>query len=277
MEKAYSSTPVGATPMTAAGRLLAVLDAFAPGRSLLTLSEISRRAGLSLTTAHRLAGELVNWGALERDADGRYRIGLHLLELAALAPRGLELRELAQPFLEDLFHSTQAHVHLAVRDGVEVVYVETLRARGAVAVLSRLGQRWPLPVTGTGLVLLAYSEPDLQERVLSAPLKRFSPKTVEDPRVIRRMLADVRRTGIAILEEQITMEAVAIAAPIRGPGDEVVAALGLVVHIDECEPRALIPVITATARGISRALGAPSAKGNLVANPAKSRQTPSSA
>ncbi|WP_205413227.1 helix-turn-helix domain-containing protein [Amycolatopsis ruanii] len=82
--------------MTAAGRLL---DAFTPGRSLLTLSKISRRAGLSLTTAHRLAGELMNWGAHERDDDGRYRIGLHLLELAALVPRGLELRELAQPFL----------------------------------------------------------------------------------------------------------------------------------------------------------------------------------
>ncbi|NKQ58475.1 IclR family transcriptional regulator [Amycolatopsis sp. K13G38] len=247
--------------MTAAGRLLSVLDAFAPGRSTLTLSEISRRAGLSLTTAHRLAGELVNWGALERDADGRYRIGLHLLELAALAPRGLELRELAQPFLEDLFHSTRAHVHLAVRDGAEVVYVETIRARGAVTVLSRLGQRWPLHATGTGLVLLAFAGHELQEHVLARPLKRYTHRTVTDPRVLRRTLAEVRRTGIAVAEEQLTLEGVAVAAPIRGPGDEVVAALGLVVHMNECEPRALVPVMTAAARGISRALGAPSAKG----------------
>lgn len=255
------STSEAATPMTAAGRLLAVLDAFSSGRRVLTLSEISRRAGLSLTTAHRLAGELVGWGALERDKDGRYRIGLHLLELAALAPRGLELRELAQPFLEDLFHSTGAHVHLAVRDGYEVVYVETLRAPGAVSVLSRLGQRWPLPVTGTGLVLLAHADRDLQEKVLSSSLKRFTPKTVTDPRTLRHTLAEVRRTGFAVAEEQLTLDGVAIAAPIRGRGDEVVAAIGLVVGIEECEPRALVPVITACARGISRTLGAPSAKG----------------
>lgn len=255
------STSSAPTPMTAAGRLLAVLDAFSPGRRVLTLSEISRRAGLSLTTAHRLAGELVTWGALERDSDGRYRIGLHLLELAALAPRGLELREMAQPFLEDLFHSTRAHVHLAVRDGFEVVYVETLRARGAVSVLSRLGQRWPLHATGTGLALLAHADRDLQEMVLNSSLKRFTPKTVTDPRVLRRTLAEVRRTGIAVAEEQLTLDGVALAAPIRGRGDEVVAAIGLVVHVDECEPRALVPVITACARGISRALGAPSAKG----------------
>ncbi|GAA5170020.1 IclR family transcriptional regulator [Amycolatopsis dongchuanensis] len=259
MERAVSHAP---TPMTAAGRLLAVLDAFAPGRSVLTLSEISRRAGLSLTTAHRLAGELVNWGALERDADGRYRIGLHLLELAALAPRGLELRELAQPYLEDLFHSTRAHVHLAVRDGAEVVYVETLRARGAVTVLSRLGQRWPLHVTGTGLVLLAHAPREVQEDVLVGPLKRYTAKTVTDPTALRRILAEVRHTGIAVAEEQLTLEGVAIATPIRGAADEVVAALGLVVHVDEYEPRALVPVMSATARAISRALGAPSAHRN---------------
>lgn len=257
--EAAGKVVAGPPVKTAAGRLLAVLDTFAPGHSVLSLTEISRRAGLSLTTTHRLVGELVNWGALERDPKGRYRIGLHLLELAALAPRGLELRELAQPFLEDLFQATKAHIHLAVRDGLEVVYVETLRVRGAVSILSRLGGRWPMQVTGTGLVLLAYSDPAVQEEVLRGPLTRFTPQTVDDPRVLRRTLADVRHTGVAIAEEQITPEAVAVAVPVRGVRDDVVAALGVVVHIKDCEPRALIPVLSAAARGISRTLGAPSA------------------
>jgi DNA-binding IclR family transcriptional regulator len=248
-----------AAAMTAAGRLLAVLDTFVPGHSALALTEISRRAGLSLTTTHRLVGELVHWGALERDPNGRYRIGLHLLELAALAPRGLELRELAQPFLEDLFQATKAHIHLAVRDGLEVVYVETLRARGAVKVMSRLGGRWPMYVTGTGLVLLAYSDISVQEEVLRGPFTRYTPHTVDDPRALRRILAEVRRTGIAVAEEQLTPEALAVAVPVRGARDEVVAALGAVVHIRESEPRALIPALSAAARGISRTLGAPSA------------------
>src|ERR1700735_1233264 len=77
------------TPRTnAAGRLLAVLDAFGPRNRALSLSEISRRSGLSLSTAHRLVHELVSWGALERDPNGCYSIGVRLLELAALAPRG---------------------------------------------------------------------------------------------------------------------------------------------------------------------------------------------
>ena len=83
-------------------RLLAVLRTFSHRTPLQTLSEISRRSGLPLTTTHRLVRELLQGGALERDDDGRYRIGLWLWEIAALAPRGLGLREFAMPFLEDV-------------------------------------------------------------------------------------------------------------------------------------------------------------------------------
>src|SRR4051812_50215214 len=90
--------------------MLAVLAAFGPAHSSLTLSEISRRSGLSLTTTHRLVGELRTWGALERGADGRYGIGLRLLELGALAPHGLQLREGAVPYVADLHQVTRAHL-----------------------------------------------------------------------------------------------------------------------------------------------------------------------
>jgi len=66
--------------------VLAILGSFSPGHAELSLVEISRRAGLAMSTTHRLVGELHTWGALERDADLRYRIGARLQELAALSP-----------------------------------------------------------------------------------------------------------------------------------------------------------------------------------------------
>ena len=252
-----SRRPDAAAPSTAAGRTLAVLSAFGPEHCALSLSEISRRTGLSLTTTHRLVGELRDWGALERGRDGRYGIGLRILELGALAPHGLQLRELALPFLDDLHHATRANVHLAVRDGHDVVYVESLRARGAVQVLSRLGGRWPLHATGTGQVLLAFAAPEVQEEVLASPLRRFTTNTITDVDQLRRVLAEVRRTGVAVAENQLPPAgALAVAVPVRGPGDEVVAALGVTVQRERAKSHALIPVLAATARGISRALGA---------------------
>jgi DNA-binding IclR family transcriptional regulator len=236
-------------------RLLAVLDAFDLQHPALSLTEISRRADLPLTTAHRLVGELAAWGALERGPSGDYHIGLRLWEIAALAPRGLALREAALPFLQDLYEATHENVQLAVRDGLEVVYIERISGHSAVDVRTHVGAHWPLPATGVGLVLLAYASTEVQEQICGGPLTAFTRFTVTDPKQLRRMLAEVRRTGCAVSDRQITDDAVSVAAPVRGADGSVAAAVSVVVHADHAHPRTLLPVVQVAARGISRTLG----------------------
>ncbi|MER7083252.1 transcriptional regulator, IclR family [Saccharopolyspora kobensis] len=245
---------------TVASRLFRILEAFSPERPSLTLSAISRHSGLALTTTHRLVGELAGWGALERAADGSYRIGLRIYELAGLTPRGTLLREVAMPFLGDLYEATRQNVQLGVRDGDEVVYVERISGREAVPVVSRPGGRLPLHATGVGLVLLAHADPGRQEAVLSAPLKRFTERTIADARQLRRTLADVRRQGFAISDRQIELSTLSVAAPVHDDTDEVIAALSIVVPADRTDPMALVPAVRAAARGLSRALGSPKAR-----------------
>lgn len=238
-------------------RALQLLEAFSAEHSALTLSDLARRAGLPLSTAHRLVHDLATWGALERDVDGRYRIGLRLWEVAALAPRGLALRELALPYLEDLSQVTHENVQLAVREGQEIVFVERIAGRTAVPVLTRVGGRFPMPPTGVGLVLLAHAPAEVQEAVLGGPLTRFTPRTITSPLELRRQLAEIRRLGHAVSDRQVTMDSVSIAAPVRGAGGEVVAALSIVIRHDGVPPATLVPAVRAAARGISRAAGAP--------------------
>ncbi|MFI9583544.1 IclR family transcriptional regulator [Streptomyces sp. NPDC052236] len=247
--------PASEVPRSAADRLLDVLAAFDLRNPALSLSEISRRAELPLATAHRLVGTLTRWGALERDESGSYHIGLRLWEVAALAPRGVALRQAAMPFLEDLYETTHENVHLAVRDGLEVVYIERISGRLAVRVRSEVGARWPLHATGVGLVLLAHGAAAVQEQVCAHPLTAFTPYTVTDPARLRRILAEVRRSGCAVSERQITEDALSVAAPVRGPRGDVVAAVSVVVHAGDDRTPALIPAVRVAARGISRALG----------------------
>ncbi|MFD2419870.1 IclR family transcriptional regulator [Amycolatopsis pigmentata] len=242
--------------MTAATRLLAVLDAFGPRHRHLSLSEIARRAGLTLPTAHRLTRELVTWGGLERDADGRYSVGLRLLELSALAPRGLQLREAAFPFLDELHRITRGNVHLGVRDGLEVVYVETLRARAEYAVSSRVGDRWPMHATGTGLVLLAYADPELQDEVLRSPLERFTTLTLTDPMELRRRLARIRQSGVAVARGQITVENLVVAVPVLGPDGDVIAAMSVVIQTARAKPMQLARILARTSQSLSGRLAA---------------------
>jgi DNA-binding IclR family transcriptional regulator len=229
---------------------------------VLTLSEISRRAGLSLSTAHRLVGELRAWGALERSVGGQYAIGLRILELGALEPQGLHLREAALPYFGDLQTATNGNVHLAVLDGRDMVYVETSRVRGGAAVLSRLGGRWPLHATATGQVLLSFAPRQIQEEVLASTLHRYTSMTITNPDQLRCVLAHVCRTGVAIAQDSITPDATAIAVPIRGVRDRVIAALGVTVRTTAetsmSTAQAVLPALSMTAKAISHALGAPS-------------------
>jgi DNA-binding IclR family transcriptional regulator len=235
-------------------RAVQLLEAFTPERPTMTLSQLANRTGLPLTTTHRLLAELVGCGLLEKAPDRSFGIGLRLWEIASLAPRGLGLREVALPFMEDLYAVTQENVQLAVRDGVESVFVERIAGRTAVPVLTRVGGRFPLYPTGIGRVLLANSPPDVQETVLAGPMPAFTPLTMTSSDALRRLLADVRAQGYAVNDRQVSMDTLSVAAPIHGADGSVVAAVSIVVLAGMTLPTALAPAVQAAARGISRSL-----------------------
>jgi len=128
-------------------------------------------------------------------------------------------------------------------------------------VFTRVGGRLPLHATGVGLVLLAHADRELQEQVIAGPLRRYTQYTVADGEQLRRRLADIRRDGYAISSRAIEEISLSVAAPVYGADDRVVAALSTVVPYGQYDPLTLVPLIKAATRGISRALGAPSATG----------------
>ncbi|GGV25902.1 IclR family transcriptional regulator [Streptomyces longisporoflavus] len=249
-----SGSAAGTGPVL--GRALQILGAFSAKCPEMTLSELSRRSGLPVSTVHRMLGELIAWGALERDDKGCYRVGLRLWEVASLAPRGQGLRERALPFLEDLSQVTRENVQLAVREGTEVVFVERIAGSGAVPVLTRVGGRFALTATGVGLVLLAHAPAEVQNQALAGPLERFTPDTVTDPRALRRMLADVRTNGYAVSDRQVTTDALSVAAPVFRDAT-VIASVSLVVRHGTASAHGLARLVCTSARAISRAMTTP--------------------
>lgn len=234
-------------------RALAILGAFDVTHSRLSLSDISRRSGLSLTTTHRLVAELTVWQALERREDGRYVIGRRIWELGLLAPVSHELRSVALPLLQDLYDATRENVHLAVLDGTEALYVERVSGRTSVPVVSGAGRRLPLHATGVGKVLLAHAPQDLQDLLLG-DLRPVTRHTVVDPVRLRRELAEVRRKGYATTAEEMTMKTFSVAAPVLDAEAAVVAAVGLVTTTARRDLPRLAPAVQVTATGISRRL-----------------------
>ncbi|WP_432505971.1 IclR family transcriptional regulator [Kineococcus arenarius] len=244
-----------ATP-TAAGKLLAVLGAFDDGHRRLTLTQLAARAGLALTTAHRIVGELSAWGALERRPDDTYVVGRRLWNLGLLAPVQTDLRVVAAPFVHDLHAATKATVHVAVLDGVRALYVDRTSGRFSVPIVSEVGSRLPLHTTGVGKVLLAHAPQEVVDRCC-ADLVAPTPWAVTDADVLAAQLARVREQGWALTDQEMTPGASSLAVPVRDRAGAVVAALGVVVAPFEAgspAQQSLLTALRVTAAGIERSL-----------------------
>ncbi|MBE1585451.1 IclR family transcriptional regulator [Nonomuraea angiospora] len=233
-------------------KVLAILGAFDSAHPQLTLTDLARRSGLPLSTAHRLVAELEGWQALSRAPDGRLRVGLRLWELGQLAPG--PLHDLAHPWLQELFATTRENVHLAVRDGLEVLYVDKVYGRRAVPIVSRTGGRLPMHPTGVGKALLAY-EPDwFVKSYLARKLERPTPHTITEPGRLARELGVVRAQGYALTYEEMTLGTCSAAAPILVDGRPV-AAVGIVLSSRRArELPQLIDPLLSSAAAIARAI-----------------------
>ncbi|WP_330293096.1 IclR family transcriptional regulator [Streptomyces sp. NBC_00576] len=236
-------------------RMFEVLFAFRPGRSRLTLADLTRETGLPHATVRRLALELVGAGALDRAPDGAFTVGIRLWQLGTLAPLSVPLRTVALPFMDDLHTALRQHVQLAVLEGTEAVLVERLSAGNAVDVASRLGGRLPLHSSGVGKVLLAHACPELVEQVIAQGLSAYTERTVTDPARLRTMLAECRETGVAVVRQETTPAVDSVATRVLNADGEVVAALSVVVGTGSVDLWAVRPAVIASGLAVSRRLG----------------------
>ncbi|KGQ21897.2 IclR family transcriptional regulator [Thermus filiformis] len=208
----------GATGVRTLERGLGVLRLLAEGER--TLSELSKEAGLSKSTLYRLLTTLVRAGFAE-ERGGRYRVGPVAFAVGQ-AYRTRSLSEAARPWMLWLRDETGESVNLAVRSGLEALYVDQVEGRQLVRLFTEPGTRAPLHATGVGKVFLAYE--GLPEDL---PLEAYTPNTRTDPRVLAEELAQVRAQGYALDDEEKELGVRCVAAPIFGPAGEVVAALSL--------------------------------------------------
>lgn len=235
-------------------RLLRVLETFTPTRTVQTAAEIGRRAGLPASTAHRVVGELVEAGLLERDEDRRIRIGMRLWELATRSSHALRLRQAAMPSMERVQSRLREHTQLAILEQDEALFLERLSGPESGSNVTRIAGRLPLHASSSGLVLLAFGTRDLQERILAGPLAPVTRETITEAGALRRALADIRRLGHVVAPGYIEDVSTGVAVPIRDETGAVIAALSAVLPRDAQTDIALYE-LHAAARDIERTLG----------------------
>lgn len=239
-------------------RGLALLELLAEDCPL-TLSTLSRRARLPVSTTHRLLETLRRRGFVQAVENARYRVGVRAFEVGMAFLRSHHLPEVARPVMAALVDRVRETANLAVRDGSEAVYVLQVESERMLRLFAQPGARHPLYCTGVGKVLVAW-EPEEHVRALlgPGPLSRFTPRTLTDPEAVLRELRAVRARGYAVDREERESGVRCVAAPVRDATGRVVAALSVSAPASRL-PHRRIPQVAAlvvsAAQRISRHLG----------------------
>jgi IclR family pca regulon transcriptional regulator len=223
-----------------------------------TLSEVARVTGLTRAAARRFLLTLLQLGYVSV-RNGRFALTPQVLELGYAYLSSLTLPEVSQPHLERLVEEIHESSSVSVLDGDDVVYVARVPTRRIMTVTISVGTRFPAHATSMGRVLLAAMEPAALDAVLGRiALDPLTPQTITDEADLRAELHRVREQGWALVDQELEAGLRSVAAPIRDPAGEVVAAINVSAHATRTAvqdlKRSVLPPLRATAEAIERDL-----------------------
>ncbi|MDQ0710058.1 DNA-binding IclR family transcriptional regulator [Arthrobacter woluwensis] len=231
-------------------RVVRLLAAFPEGTPRLSLSDLAARAGLPLSSAHRLVRQMSDHGLLDVEEGGAVKPGLRLWELVSRNAPTLELRTVALPFMEDIQQVLRQNVNLAVLDGQDALFVERLSRPGSVTNRATVAGRLPVYISSAGLALMAFQPREVQAEYVTRQI--LAGAVPEDE--LRQRLAETARNGYAQLVGILDPETSGIAAPVLDPQGHAVAALGVVVPVTEVRLREIVAALQGAAQGVRRGL-----------------------
>jgi DNA-binding IclR family transcriptional regulator len=247
---------------TAVERALAILELAADHPEGLSNSEISRALGIPKSSASYILRALERRGYLRRDvASGKYYVGLKVLSLGRDALAGISLADLAVPVLRSLVERTRLTAHLAVLDHGQAVYVAKVDAPGFIKMDTWVGRRMYVHSTSVGKALVAHlPEADVEAILREHGLKKRTPKTISRVTRFFDELEEIRAQGYAVDDEENSLGARCVAAPIFDAMGRVPAAVGLsgtTTQIDDTSLPKFAELVKEAARKITRHLTHP--------------------
>ncbi|MET7880026.1 IclR family transcriptional regulator [Micromonospora profundi] len=235
-------------------RGLAVIRAFDADHPQLTLSDVSRRTGLTRAAARRFLHTLVELGYVH--TDGRlFSLRARILDLGYAYLSSLSLPEVAQRHMEALVAQVRESCSMSVLDGDEVVYVARVPTKRIMTVGISVGTRFPAYATSMGRVLLAAQPADwLDAYLATADLRPLTRRTITDQAKLRAVLTKIAAQGYAIVDQELEEGLRSLAAPIHGENGTVIAAVNVSAHASrgsfETIRRDLLPPLLAAAKRI---------------------------
>ena len=208
-------------------RGLAVIRSFNASQPKQTLTEVAAATGLSRAGARRILLTLQTLGYVE--ADGRaFRLTPKILDLGFAYLTSMPFWNIAEPIMENLSLQVHQSCSAAVLDRTEIVYVVRIPAHKIMAINLSIGSRLPAYCTSMGRVLLSgLDEPELDATLAASDIQAHTSKAVTDAKGLRKIIAQVRKQGWAVVDQELEVGLMSLSAPIRNRQNKIIAAINI--------------------------------------------------
>jgi len=194
-----------------------ILQIISDSSSGFGISEIAKKLKIGKSTVHGIAAALVELGLLVRDPlHKKYQLGYSLLELNRKFYRRMELRDIARIPMEKLMEKVEETVFLGIMNGDHVTILDVVESYHEMKITSPPGTRLPLLAGAIGKIFLAqFEEKKAKEILQKMGLKRYTSKSIVDPKKFFKELEETKKKGCAIDDEEYLPGVRAVAAPIQ--------------------------------------------------------------
>jgi IclR family pca regulon transcriptional regulator len=246
--------------MTSLARGLLVIQGFSQQSLHLSISQLSKRTGLSRASVRRCLHTLSKLGFVGSDDGRKFHLLPRVLALGHSYLSSVPLATVAQPVLERLSQILHESCSIALLDGIDIIYVARANVTRIMAIDLGVGTRLPAFCSSIGRVLLANLPlEEMDALLLRIEFTRYTDRTLTSVEQLRHVLLSVRRNGYAIVDQELEIGLRSMAVPVQNLMGRVVAAINVGAHgqrvsLQDMQTR-FLPYLRAAAQELSPLLG----------------------
>lgn len=241
-------------------RSLCILEVLSDYEEGLGITEISEKVDLHKSTVHRLLNTLIYKGYITQNKNNnKYGLTLKLFELGNKKVEKMDLVSIAQPYIKELMEKTNEVVHLAVREGTEIIYVDKVEPQKSIKMYTRIGMRKPMYCTAMGKAMLSQMlEEEVQEIYNSSDINELTENTIVDFSELKENLRDINTKGYAMDNQEVEIGIRCVGTVVKDHKSKVCGAIsvsGSIISFTEDKIEYFSELISECASKISRELG----------------------
>lgn len=209
-------------------KAMTIYETLIANKSPLSLSKLSNKLNINISTVHRLINTLLELGYVDKNEEGLYMLGHKSYKIAETISQSFSLKNIAHPFLQEIASKCNETTNLVVLENQQVMYIDQVESTNMVRMFASPGSIGPAYCTGSGKALLAYvSDQELESYFKNNKMVPYTDYTITEPEKLKKELKKIREQKYSLDLEELEKGVRCVAVPVLDRNNSALAAISV--------------------------------------------------